>query len=87
MWLPLLPPPAEREFRQKFAASLDQCDAELFEKTLQLLKGLPELGVLLRTERELPQLIRQVYVGKGTGLFAQQEHEAGSRPKRVCAWR
>ena len=69
-------PPAEREFRQKFAASLDQCDAELFEKTLQLLKGLPELGVLLRTERELPQLIRQVYVGKGTGLFAQQEHES-----------
>src|SRR5690606_40193142 len=50
-------------------------DAELFEKTLQLLKGLPELGVLLQVERELPNLIRQVYVGKGTGLFAQQEQE------------
>lgn len=68
-------PPAERELRQQFAADLDQRDAELFEKTLQLLKSLPELGVLLQVERELPSLIRQVYVGKGTGLFAQQEQE------------
>ena len=66
-------PPAERELRQQFAANLDKRDAELFEKTLQLLKGLPELGVLLQVERELPHLIRQVYVGKGTGLFAEQE--------------
>lgn len=66
-------PPAERELRQQFAASLDPRDAELFEKTLQLLKGLPEMGVLLQVERELPSLIRQVYVGKGTGLFAQEE--------------
>lgn len=68
-------PPAERELRLQFAAQLDQRDAELFEKTLQLLKGLPELGVLLQVERELPNLIRQVYVGKGMGLFAQQEQE------------
>lgn len=68
-------PPAERELRKQFAANLDQRDAELFEKTLQLLKGLPELGVLLQVERELPHLIRQVYVGKGTGLFAAQEQE------------
>jgi hypothetical protein len=66
-------PPAERELRQQFAVNVDQRDAELFEKTLQLLKGLPELGVLLQVERELPNLIRQVYVGKGTGLFAAQE--------------
>ncbi|MCY1190871.1 hypothetical protein D9M72_20940 [compost metagenome] len=69
-------PPAERELRQQFAASLDQRDAELFEKTLQLLKGLPELGVLLQVERELPSLIRQVYVGAGTGLFAAEEQES-----------
>ena len=68
-------PPAEPELREQFAANLDQRDAELFEKTLQLLKGLPELGVLLQVERELPHLIRQVYVGKGTGLFAEQEQE------------
>ncbi len=66
-------PPAERELRQQFAANLDQRDAELFEKTLQMLKNLPELGVLLRVERELPHLVRQVYLGKGTGLFAEQE--------------
>jgi len=69
-------PPAERELHQQFAANLDQRDADLFEKTLQLLKGLPEMGVLLQVERELPNLIRQVYVGKGTGLFAAQEHES-----------
>lgn len=68
-------PPAEREPRHQFAATLDHRDAELFEKTLQLLKGLPEMGVLLQVERELPNLIRQVYMGNGTGLFAQQEQE------------
>jgi hypothetical protein len=36
--------------------------------------------VLLQVERELPRLIRQVYVGEhGTGLFKEQEHEPGSR--------
>jgi hypothetical protein len=68
-------PPAEPELRQQFAANLDRRDAELFEQTLQLLKGLPELGVLLQVECELPRLIRQVYVGTGTGLFAEQEQE------------
>lgn len=68
-------PPAERELRQLFSVNLDRLDAELFEKTLQLLKGLPEMGVLLQVERELPALIRQVYVGKGSGLFAAQEQE------------
>jgi len=69
-------PPAELELRQQFAASLDQRDAKLFEQTLQLLKGLPELGVLLQVERDLPNLIRQIYVGNGTGLFAHQEQES-----------
>lgn len=71
--LAAMAPPAERELRQQFAANLDPRDAELFEKTLQLLKGLPELGVLLRTEQELPKLIRQVYAGKGNDLLAEQE--------------
>lgn len=75
-------PPAERDLRQQFAANLDQRDAELFEKTLQLLKGLPELGVLLQVERELPRLIRQVYEGKGTGLFAAQELEEWAEAKK-----
>lgn len=66
-------PPAERELREQFAKELDKRDAQLFEKTLQLLKGLPELGVLLQVERELPHLVRQVYVGTGTGLFAAQD--------------
>jgi len=69
-------PPAERDLRQQSIANLDKRDAELFEKTLQLLKGLPELGILLQVEQELPQLIRQIYVGKGTGLFAAQEQES-----------
>lgn len=68
-------PPAERELRQQFAANLDQRDADLFEKTLQLLKGLPELGVLLQAEKDLPRLTKEIFVGKGTGLFAEQEKE------------
>jgi hypothetical protein len=72
-------PPAERELRQQFAATLDKRDAELFEKTLQFLKRLPELGVLLQVERELPTLIRQVYGGTGSGLFAREERETWQR--------
>jgi hypothetical protein len=65
-------PPAERELRLQFAANLDPLDAELFEKTLQLLKGLPELGVLLQAERELPNLIEKVY-SKNTDLFKDRQ--------------
>jgi hypothetical protein len=67
-------PPVERELRQQFAAELDYLDAELFEKTLQLLKGLPELGVLLQVERELPSLIRQVF-GEHGSLFKEADME------------
>jgi hypothetical protein len=65
-------PPAEPELRQQFTANLDPLDAELFEKTLQMLRGLPELGVLLQVERELPQLIEKVY-GKNVRLFEEND--------------
>jgi hypothetical protein len=65
-------PPAEKELRLQFQANLDSLDAELFEKTLQLLKGLPELGVLLRVELELPKLIRQVY-GQVGDMFRERK--------------
>ena len=68
-------PPAEPELIQQFIDNLDERDADLFVKTLQMLKGLPELGVLLKVERELPKLIHEVYVGKGTDLFANQEKD------------
>jgi hypothetical protein len=75
-------PPAERELRQQLAAGLDKRDAELFEKTLQLLKGLPELGVLLRVEEELPRLVRKIF-GEHGGLFkaadTEQWHKAEER--------
>ncbi len=67
-------PPAELELRQQLTASMDKRDAVLFEKTLQLLKGLPELGVLLQVERELLKLIREVYGGgKDEDLFTAQD--------------
>ena len=68
-------PPAEKELRQQFAEQLDPKDAELFEQTLQLLHNLPELGVLLQVEQELPKLIKQVYGDNGDGLFAAQGQE------------
>ena len=66
-------PPAEKELRLQFVAQLDQRDAELFERTLQLLRGIPEMGVLLQVERELPQLIEKVY-GKNTDLFNDRQN-------------
>ncbi len=72
-------PPTEPDLRAQLAASLDRRDAELFEKTLQSLKGLPELGVWLRAERELPDLIHQVYVGNGNDLLAALEREHWQR--------
>lgn len=69
-------PPSEPELRKAFTASLDGRDKELFEKTLQMLRGLPELGVLLQVEKELPRLIRQVYAGTiGPDLFAAEDQE------------
>lgn len=68
-------PPAEKELREQFAEQLDSKDAELFDKTLQLLRNLPDLGVLLQMEQELPKLIKQIYGGTDGGLFAAQEQE------------
>jgi hypothetical protein len=65
-------PPAEVELRQRFADELDFLDAELFVKTLFLLKGLPELGILLQVEKELPRLIKSVF-GEHGALFKAED--------------
>lgn len=71
-------PPAEKELRQRFMTQLDALDAELFEQTLFMLKGLPELGVLLQVERDLPLLIRQVF-GEHGRLFKEADTEQWSK--------
>lgn len=75
-------PPAERALREQFAAQLDGLDAELFTQTLQMLKGVPELGVLMQVERELPRLVRAVF-GEHGSLFkeadVEQWHKAEAR--------
>ncbi|MEN3951267.1 SAM-dependent methyltransferase [Iodidimonas sp. SYSU 1G8] len=65
-------PPAEVDLRKRFMEELDPLDAELFEKTLFVLKGLPELGVLLQVERELPALVRAVF-GEHGDLFREED--------------
>ena len=65
-------PPAELDLRKKFMEELDPLDAELFEKTLFMLKGLPELGVLLQVEKELPALVRAVF-GEYGDLFREED--------------
>ena len=85
-------PPLRRRLSGSCASSLlpalDQRDAELFEKTLQLLKGLPELGVLLQVERELPHLIRPGLRRQRHRLVCRsRSRKAGSRLRRGCAWR
>ena len=67
-------PPAERDLRKQFGEKLDYLDIVLFEKTLQLLNSLPELGVLLQVEREMPSLIRQVF-GEHGSLFKEADME------------
>lgn len=61
-------PPAEVALRKRVMEALEPRDAVLFERTLLLLRGLPELGVLLKVEKELPALVRDV-VGKHGALF------------------
>jgi uncharacterized protein YidB (DUF937 family) len=65
-------PPAEPDLEDAVAGTLSSLDAELFRKTLRMLKGIPETGVLLRVEQEVPSLIRQVY-GERSGMFAAQD--------------
>ncbi len=65
-------PPAEVGLRKRFMEELDPLDAELFEQTLFMLKGLPELGVLLQVEKELPALIRKVF-GEHGALFRSED--------------
>lgn len=67
-------PPAEPELRRQVAEHLDFLDADLFERTLRQLEGLPELGVLLPVERELPHLIREVY-GEHGPMFRETDLE------------
>ncbi|RWM88363.1 MAG: SAM-dependent methyltransferase [Mesorhizobium sp.] len=65
-------PPPEVDLRQQFMDSLDPLDAELFEQTLFMLKDLPELGVLLQVEKELPVLIRRVF-GEHGPIFSKED--------------
>ncbi|KSV61618.1 hypothetical protein N182_13655 [Sinorhizobium sp. GL2] len=65
-------PPAEVDLRKRFMEELDHRDAELFEQTLFMLKGLPELGVLLQVEKELPALVRKVF-GEHGALFRAED--------------
>jgi hypothetical protein len=54
-------PPAEVDLREALSTNMDEPDAELFQQTLVLLRGLPELGVLSQIEFELPALMRKIY--------------------------
>lgn len=65
-------PPMEAELREQFGTSLEPKDALLFEQTMELLEGVPEMGLLLRIERELPKLIRKAY-GEHGPLYEEQD--------------
>lgn len=65
-------PPKDRELEKEFTKNLDGKDAELFSKTLDLLSGLPELGVLLKIEKEIPLLIRGIYGEQGP-IFSKED--------------
>jgi hypothetical protein len=79
-------PPAEVDLRKRFMEELDPLDAELFEQTLFMLKGLPELGVLLQVEKELPALVRKVF-GEHGPMFSKEDmvqwHKAEARLRQA----
>ena len=66
-------PPAEPELREQIMSMLDEGDAVLFEKTLVMLKDLPEMGILLRTERELPELVSTIFRNFGPMFKAEDQ--------------
>jgi len=68
-------PPAEPALREEFAKRLEEKDAVLFSRTLDLLRGLPEMGVLLRIERKLRELVADVFWGHGP-MFADENVDA-----------
>ena len=78
-------PPAEADLRRELMAEMDELDAELFERTLFLLRGLPELGVLLRAEREVPALVRQVFGSHGGMFRAEDERQWKTAEARLRA--
>lgn len=67
-------PPKDRELEREFAKNLDSKDAELFSRTLDLLFGLPEHGVILKIEKEIPLLIREIYGEQGP-IFSEADYE------------
>ena len=76
-------PPAEADLRRELMAGMDAPDAELFERTLFLLKGLPELGVLLRAEREVPALVREVFGSHGSMFRREDERQWADAEARL----
>lgn len=68
-------PPAEVDLRRVVMAGMDEMDGALFERTLSLLNGLPELGILLRAERELPKLVREIFGSHGAIFRAEDERQ------------
>jgi len=70
-------PPAERALREQVAATLDSRDAILFKESLKLLEDVAEMGVLLRVEREIPRLVRQVF-GEHGQLYEEEDSERWS---------
>ena len=67
-------PPQEEDLKTQFIAELDTRDAELFERSLSLLEGLPELGVLLRAEKLLPSIVQSVFGNQGK-LFKEEDKQ------------
>nr|WP_294563134.1 hypothetical protein [uncultured Rhodopila sp.] len=76
-------PPAEADLRRELMGMMAPLDAELFEQTLFLLNGLPEFGVLLRAEREVPALVRQIFGSRGPIFEAEDEQQWQRAEKRL----
>ncbi len=76
-------PPSEKEIFNELGDNLNQKDKDLFLQTLYLLKDLPELGFLLKTEKEIPKLIKNIFQDHGQLFMEQDKEDWNSAAKRL----
>ena len=76
-------PPSEKEIFNELGDNLNQKDKDLFLQTLYLLKDLPELGFLLKTEKEIPKLIKNIFKDHGQLFMEQDKEDWNSAAKRL----
>ena len=71
------------DIRNKIGEGLKEKDKMLLSQTLSLLKDIPELGFLLKAEKEIPKLIKDIFQDHGQLFIEQDKTEWTSAASRL----